>query len=126
MASGGGFREVRALVRERPTKVWLYRLAHLSPNVSNARGLGAARFAPHKPLLLLALIEAAEAGEIVNPQTTLTAGLRVRFNALWQIVVKRWTTKPDPALPFHHLSTQRFWVPLRADGSRSDGPNSTR
>lgn len=109
-----------------PQKIWLHRLAHLGPNVSHARGLGAARFAPHKPLLLLALIEAVEAGEVTSQRITLTAGLRLRFNALWQIVVKRWMTKPDPTLPFHHLSTQRFWQPLRADGSRSEDPSSTR
>jgi putative restriction endonuclease len=109
-----------------PQKIWLRRLAHLSPNVSAARGDGAARFAPHKPLLLLALIEAVEAGEITTPQTALTAGLRLRFNALWQIVVRRWTTKPDPTLPFHHLSTQCFWEPLRSDGRPSDGSSSTR
>ena len=41
---------------------WLQKLRHLNPNVSNAKGEGAARFAPHKPLLLLALLDLAEQG----------------------------------------------------------------
>ena len=109
-----------------PQKLWLRRLTRLNPNVQKSRGPGAARFAPHKPLLLLAMIDAAEAGELIQPRTTLTAGIRLRFNALWQIVVRRWTTRPDPLLPFHHLSTQGFWKALRADGKPSEGPDSTR
>lgn len=109
-----------------PQKLWLKRLARLSPNVKHARGTGAGRFAPHKPLLLLALVECAEASELPSPRMTLTAGLRLRFNSLWRLVVERWTTKPDPTLPFHHLSTQKFWRALREDGSESLDPSSTR
>ena len=109
-----------------PQKTWLRRLTKLNPNVQLARGTGTARFAPHKPLLLLALIESAEAGELSDPLLTLSAGLRLRFTALWHVVVQRWTTRPDPILPFHHLSTQGFWKALRADGKPSEGPDSTR
>ncbi|MEY4938906.1 MAG: hypothetical protein RIQ93_641 [Verrucomicrobiota bacterium] len=107
-------------------KQWLRRLADLRPNVSLARGSGAGRFAPHKPLLLLALVECAEANELPAPRLPLTAGLRLRFNSLWRLVVTRWTTKPDLTLPFHHLSTQKFWRALREDGSESQDPGSTR
>jgi len=109
-----------------PRKLWLRRLARLSPHVSHARGTGAGRFAPHKPLLLLALVECAEANELAGPRMSLTAGLRLRFNSLWRLVVTRWTTKPDSSLPFHHLSTQKFWRALREDGSDSLDPSSTR
>lgn len=109
-----------------PQKLWLRRLTKLNPNVQKSRGPGAERFAPHKPLLLLALIDTADAGELIEPRTALTAGIRIRFNALWQIVVRRWTTRPDVLLPFHHLSTQGFWKALRADGQPSEGPDSTR
>lgn len=109
-----------------PQHTWLARLTALNPNVQNARGPGAARFAPHKPLLLLAIIDAAEAGELSAQQIGLTAGIRLRFNAFWQVVVDRWTTRPDPFLPFHHLSTQGFWRALRTAGQPSEGPDSTR
>ncbi len=109
-----------------PQRDWLARLTRLNPNVQNSRGPGEARFAPHKPLLLLAIIDAAEAGELPTSRTALSAGIRLRFNSLWPVVVERWTTRPDPFLPFHHLSTQGFWKALRTDGQPSDGPDSTR
>lgn len=109
-----------------PQKVWLRRLRRLNPNIQKARGDGAARFAPHKPLLLLALIDAAEDGEVTEPLVTFSAGLRLRFNALWQVVARRWTSRPDPFLPFHYLSSQGFWRPLRLDGTLSESPDSTR
>jgi putative restriction endonuclease len=109
-----------------PQKLWLRRLAALNPNVQYARGTGAGRFAPHKPILLLALLDVAEAGELTDRRSPLTPGLRLRFNALWQTVVRRWTTKPDPFLPFHHLSSQGFWQALRTTGEVSEGPDSTR
>jgi putative restriction endonuclease len=109
-----------------PQQHWVNKLARLNPAISRAAGEGAARYAPHKPLLLLALLDSAEAGEIIEPRLTLSAGLRLRFNALWQIVFGRWTTKPNPTLPFHHLSTQGFWRALREDGTQSKDPRSTR
>lgn len=36
---------------------WTSKLRKLNPNVSKAKGDGNARFAPHKPLLLLCLID---------------------------------------------------------------------
>ena len=46
---------------------WLQKLRRLHPNVSRAKGEGNARFAPHKPLLLLCLIEIAESGALIAP-----------------------------------------------------------
>ena len=109
-----------------PQKVWLRRLTKLNPNVQHSRGTGAGRFAPHKPILLLALIDLAEAGELMHPRLTFARGLRLRFNELWESVVRRWATKPDPFLPFHHLSTQGFWKARRLNGELSEGPDSTR
>ncbi|MDP2322435.1 MAG: hypothetical protein Q8N51_00200 [Gammaproteobacteria bacterium] len=43
--------------------VWLQKLRQLHPNFSHAKGAGAARFAPHKPLLLLAILDPAKSGE---------------------------------------------------------------
>lgn len=109
-----------------PQRIWLRHLTRLNPNVQHARGPGAARFAPHKPILLLALLDVAEAGELTSNRRPLTPGLRLRFTALWQSVVQRWTTKPDPFLPFHHLSSQGFWQALRSNGESSESPDSTR
>ncbi len=110
-----------------PQNYWLQKLRQLNPNISNAKGDGAARFAPHKPLLLLALLDLAEqAGPAgIGPRIALSADLRVRFLESWSIVVARWGTKPEIRLPFYHLSSQEFWKPLRTDGTASAAPEST-
>ena len=109
-----------------PQKTWLKKLAHLNPNIRRDRGEGNGRYAPHKPLLLLALVDAAEAGELTSRTTVLTPGLRVRFNAYWPIVLNRWGTKPDPTMPFHYLSSQGFWQARTGQGTPSEAVHSTR
>jgi len=110
-----------------PQKHWLQRLRRLHPNVSHARGVGAAKFAPHKPLLLLTLIDlAAGAGPVGLPRCVpLDADLRVRFLGAWTIVARRWRSKPNVNLPFYHLSSQGFWVPRQANGSIATDPSTT-
>jgi hypothetical protein len=49
------------------TENWTEKLRKLNPNVSKAKGDGKARFAPHKALLLLCVIDLAEAGELDSP-----------------------------------------------------------
>ena len=110
-----------------PQKYWLQKLRRLHPNVSLAKGPGAARFAPHKPLLLLALIDLADAaGSAGLPsRVPLNADLRVRFLGSWTVVVRRWCSKPNINLPFYHLSSQGFWVPRQANGLTATDPDST-
>jgi putative restriction endonuclease len=50
----------------------------LNPNKSKAKG-----YAPHKPLLLLCIIDLAEAGELDPPLLFKTPGLRLRFDSDW-------------------------------------------
>ncbi len=94
---------------------WLRKLTVLHPAVNNKLGRGNERIAPHKPLLLLCVLELAEQGKLPGHHLTLTADLVLRFQSFWRIVVTRWTTKPEVWMPFHHLSTQGFWRPLTAD-----------
>lgn len=110
-----------------PQKFWLQRLRRLHPNVSNAKGSGAARFAPHKPLLLLAILDLAEAAEAtgIDLRIPLGADLRIRFLESWVVVLRRWGSKPDIRLPFFHLSSQGFWKPLGVNGSPTSDPHST-
>jgi hypothetical protein len=51
-----------------PMPVWLAKLGKLNPAISRGRLQGKARFAPHKPLLLLCLIDLAESGELKTPE----------------------------------------------------------
>lgn len=110
-----------------PQKVWLQKLRQLNPNVSHAKGVGAARYAPHKPLLLLAILDLAKTGEFARADglIDLNVGLRIRFLESWAIVVQRWGSRPDIRLPFYHLGNQGFWQPLQAGGQPARDAHST-
>src|SRR4051812_15293140 len=82
--------------------------------------------APHKPLLLLVLLELSEQGELPAGVLQLTPELAFRFFSYWSIVAHRRTQPPDVRLPFYHLQTDGFWSAHRADGGLADGPRSTR
>lgn len=97
----------------------------LNPNVQNSKGTAQARYAPHKPLLLLCIIDLAEAGELDPPLLFKTPGLRLRFDSYWAICQLRWGGLPGLDLPFHHLSSQGFWQTLTKEDTRSRGPHST-
>jgi putative restriction endonuclease len=101
-------------------EVWLGKLAKL--NVYRAKG-GAA---PHKPLLLLVILELAEQCLLPTDVLPLSPDLAFRFFAYWSIVAHRRTQRPDVRLPFHHLSTDGCWSPLQEDGSPSPDDRLTR
>ena len=91
---------------------WLGKLAKLNP----ATGNGACRGrAPHKPLLLLCLLDMAEAGELRARSFTRTAGLVLRFKTYGALVTERWPTRLDLRKPFYHLKTQGFWIAYTMD-----------
>jgi putative restriction endonuclease len=46
--------------------------------------------APHKPLLLLVVLELAEKGKLSDHLLPLTPELAFRFCAFWSIVAHRW------------------------------------
>jgi putative restriction endonuclease len=94
---------------------WLRKLTALNPAVNKSLGQGNERFAPHKPVLLLCILELAEQGRLCPNQLSMTPDLILRFQSFWRVVVSRWTTKPDLRMPFHHLSNQGFWKPLTKD-----------
>ena len=78
---------------------WLHKLATLK--IDRARGDPA----PHKPLLLLAVLEMAERGELAGPELPLSPDLAFRFSVYWSVVAERRKARPDVRLPFHHLRT---------------------
>jgi putative restriction endonuclease len=77
-------------------------------------------------LLLLCLIDLAQAGELNSPLLSKTPELRLRFDSYWSIVQPRWGGRPSLDLPFHHLATQGFWTALDASGQRSASADTTR
>src|SRR5882762_1331601 len=98
--------------------LWLQRLRNLNPNANSKRGTGKARYAPHKPLLLLSLIDLASESLLPSPRVPKSSELRLRFDSLWSIVQERCPGKPDMDQPFFYLGTQRFWTPVTASGER--------
>ena len=100
----------------RSKESWIRRLKNLNPNANSKRGAGKARYAPHKPLLLLSLIDMAAESLLPFPRVSKSSELRLRFDSLWSIVHERCRGKPDMDQPFYYLGTQLFWKPLTSSG----------
>lgn len=98
--------------RDEHAKQWLAKLTKL--NAASGRGDCRGK-APHKPLLLLCLLDMAESGELPARAFTRSPGLVLRFRSYGSIVTDRWPTRLDIRLPFFHLSSQDFWEPLDAE-----------
>ncbi|HEY5593263.1 MAG TPA: HNH endonuclease [Paludibacter sp.] len=62
--------------------------------------------APHKPILLLAVLESFEFGEIRDNWIEINETLLTRFYDLWKLLVKTGNT-PNFSLPFYHLSHEK-------------------
>ena len=93
---------------EQQAKHWLGKLTKLNPN--KARPGSACRgYAPHKPLLLLCLIDMAQAGELTSRTFARSAALVLRFRSYGTIIAERWPSKLDVRLPMFYLRTQKFW-----------------
>lgn len=84
----------------------LHRLSKLK--VDRARGDPA----PHKPLLLLAVLDLLDAGRLTLPTIPLSAELTYQFLTYWRIVAHRRKAAPDIRMPFHHLAGDGLWEPL--------------
>jgi len=102
-------------------KSWLGKLTRLNP--ASGRGTCQGK-APHKPLLLLALIDLTQTGELTTRSFTRSPGLVLRFRSYGTIVADRWPTRLDIKMPFFHLSTQGFWQPLDVEMRPAKSPDS--
>jgi len=98
---------------------WLGKFARL--RVDRARGDPA----PHKPLLLLALCDLAENGEL-RDVLTLSPELAFRFYTYWNIVAGRRAQRPDVRLPFHHLTGDGIWSVIDERGEPSPDKKLTK
>ena len=98
---------------------WLQVLTKL--RVDRSKGI-----APHKPLLLLVLLEIVEEGELQGDALDLSPQLAFRFSQFWSIVAHRRSQRPDIRLPFFYLKSDGLWQTFAKDGSRSEDMKSTR
>lgn len=71
--------------------------------VDRARGI-----APHKPILLLCVIELIEQGKLKQNRILLNAELIATFLKFWKQLGSE-THRADIALPFFHLRIEGFW-----------------
>lgn len=102
---------------------WLGKLTRLRAGQGKATN-GVSGPAPHKPLLLLAIIDLAENGKIAGRVLTRTPELVLRFRALGTLVAERWPTRLELRLPFYHLKTQGFWQAFTAEMSPAQASES--
>jgi len=74
---------------------------------------------PHKPLLLLAVLELLDRGEATPDHIPWDSSLRERFSRYFAMVRGK-NDRDTPDNPFHHLSSDGFWQPYRInhDGKR--------
>ena len=92
---------------------WLKQIATLK--VDKARGDPA----PHKPLLLLVVLDLVEEGFLEQEILALTGELAFRFCTYWTVVASRRTQRPEIRMPFHHLKSGGFWTALTEEGKPS-------
>jgi len=100
---------------------WLDRLCTLNAAKTAARGV-----APHKPLLLLCVMDMVEEGALLSPWLAYSPELFFRFQCYWEIVYDRQRNRPDMRLPFHHLGSDRIWTCYEDDRSPSRSKETTR
>jgi putative restriction endonuclease len=99
---------------------WLAKIAKLNV-YKDKHGM-----APHKPILLLVVLELAEQGLLPRKTLPLTPELAFRFYSYWKIVAHRRTQRPDVRYPFHYLQSDGFWSALGDDGKPSPDNRLTR
>jgi putative restriction endonuclease len=102
---------------------WLGRLANLNAARTAARGV-----APHKPLMLLTVIDLIESGDIPDGWVKFDVRLVSRFRDYWELVLERQRNQPDIPMPFHALGGDRdkIWERFTADGEPSLAKATTR
>ncbi len=65
--------------------------------------------APHKPILLISIIDLIITGEIKQNKIRITPELVSRFKDYWSLLVKDSFFKANFSLPFYHLKSDQFW-----------------
>ncbi len=66
--------------------------------------------APHKPIMLLSVIDLVESGLITSNKIEFSEMLEERFKSNWKRYVKEDSVfKPNAGTPFWHLNHEPFW-----------------
>jgi putative restriction endonuclease len=82
-------------------------------------GSGTARHErPHKPVLLLAVIDLVAQGEATPERIPWDMNLRARFSLYFELV-RQQNDQCTPENPFFYLRQEKWWLPFRQDGQVS-------
>jgi putative restriction endonuclease len=102
---------------------WLGKLANLNVARTESRGL-----APHKPLMLLTVIDLIVSGDIPDGWVRYDVRLVSRFRDYWELVQDRQRNAPEIPMPFHALGgdKDKVWECFTADGQPSLAKATTR
>lgn len=102
---------------------WLGKLANLNAARTASRGV-----APHKPLMLLTVIDLIESGDISDGWVKYDVRLVSRFRDYWELVLERQRNQPDIPMPFHALGgdKDKVWERFTANGQPSLAKATTR
>ena len=77
----------------------------------------AGKNAPHKAILLLAIMDLVESGDITSPRIVLTEQLEKAFNSEWsKFVGVSVIFQPKVATPFWHMQNEPFYKLYLNDG----------
>lgn len=102
---------------------WLGKLANLNVARTKTRGV-----APHKPLMLLTVIDLIESGDIPDGWVKYDVRLVSRFRDYWELVLERQRNQPEIPMPFHALGgdRDRVWTRFTSEGAPSKAKATTR
>jgi putative restriction endonuclease len=102
---------------------WLGKLATLNTARPDSRGIP-----PHKPIMLLCVMEMIEEGLITDPWVPFGAQIVMRFKNFWPLVQDRRQNNPEIIMPFHALGSERdgIWKTFTEDGTPSKAKSTTR
>lgn len=102
---------------------WLGKLGNLNTARTAARGV-----APHKPLMLLTVIDLIELGDIQDGWVKYDVRIVSRFRDYWELVRERQRNAPDIQMPFHALGGNKdnVWERFTADSQPSAAKATTR
>lgn len=102
---------------------WIGKLANLNAARTEARGI-----APHKPLMLLTVIDLIESGDIPDGWVKYDVRLVSRFRDYWELVLERQRNQPDIPMPFHALGSAKdqIWQTFTTEGQPSKAKATTR
>ncbi len=88
---------------------YLHKLTHLRLNTNrNQWSAATAHRAPHKPFLLLSILDLAAQRQIDSPFIEPSFDLIERFARYWDLV-RPPSGKCNMAYPFYHLQSEGFW-----------------